>query len=125
MGLLMIHMLHSELFRLRKRPQTWIMALIMVLGVGVVYGGLTIAALVLSDPEEAKESLLLPKVFETGMQFVTLAGYILTVVVASSLIGNEYGWNTIRPLVARARSRNALLGAKWITVLLYSVALMF
>lgn len=119
----MMHLLQSEIFRLRKRPQTWIMALIMVLGVSAVYAGFAIAALVMSDPSSPEESLVLPMVFETGMQFVTLAGFILMVVVASSLIGNEYGWNTIRPLLARARSRNALLTAKWITVAFYTVAL--
>lgn len=121
----MLHLLRSELFRLRKRPQTWILALIMALGVGAVYTGFAIAALVMSDPSDPRESLVLPKVFETGMQFVTLVGFILTVVVASSLIGNEFGWNTIRPLLARARSRNALLSAKWITVTLYTVGLFF
>jgi ABC-type transport system involved in multi-copper enzyme maturation permease subunit len=119
----MMHLLHSEIFRLRKRPQAWILALIMVLAVGAFYGSLAIAATVMSDPEDTKESLVLPNIFENGMQIVTLVGYILTVVLASGLIGNEYSWNTIRPLVARSRSRSALLSAKWITVFLYSSCL--
>ena len=119
----MFHLLRSEIFRLRKRPQAWILALIMVLGVGAFYTALTIAAFAMSDPSDAKESLQLPSIFDNGMQIATIVGYILTVVLASGLIGNEYSWNTIRPLLARARSRSALLSAKWITVLLYSVGL--
>lgn len=119
----MMHLLRSELFRLRKRPQAWIMALIMVLAVGTFYVALTIASSVLSDPTDTEESLILPNIFENGMQIATLLGFILTIVLASGLVGNEYGWNTIRPLLARARSRSALLSAKWITVLLYSMGL--
>jgi ABC-2 type transport system permease protein len=95
----------------------------MILGVGAFYTALTIAAFAMSDPSDAKESLQLPSIFDNGMQIATIVGYILTVVLASGLIGNEYSWNTIRPLLARARSRSALLSAKWITVLLYSVGL--
>lgn len=119
----MIPLLRSEIFRLRKRPQAWILALIMVLAVGAFYVSLAIAASVISDPADAEESLILPNIFENGMQIATLIGYILTVVLASGLIGNEYSWNTIRPLLARAHSRSALLSAKWITVLLYSIGL--
>jgi ABC-type transport system involved in multi-copper enzyme maturation permease subunit len=48
-------------------------------------------------------------------------GGILTVIVASSLIGSEFSWNTLRPLVARASSRTGLLSAKWIVVTLYTI----
>jgi len=119
----MMHLLRSEIFRLRKRPQAWILALIMVLAVGAFYVALAIAASVIADPASTEESLKLPNIFENGMQIATLLGYILTVVLASGLIGNEYSWNTIRPLLARARTRSALLSAKWVTVLLYSVGL--
>ncbi len=119
----MINLLRSELFRLRKRPQAWILALIMVLAVGAFYVSLAIAASVISDPQSTEDSLKLPNIFENGMQIATLLGYILAVVLASGLIGNEYSWNTIRPLLARSRSRSALLSAKWLTVLIYSVTL--
>jgi ABC-2 type transport system permease protein len=118
------NLLRSEIFRLRKRPQSWILMLIMVIGVSAVYTGFTIAALVMQDPSDPEESLRLSNIFETGMQFVSLAGYILTVVVGATIIGNEYSWNTIRPLVARARSRNSLLSAKWITVACYTTGLL-
>ncbi len=57
------------------------------------------------------------------MQAASLIGFILIVVMAAGLIGNEYTWNTIRPLIARSRGRSALLTAKWITVAIYGVAL--
>ena len=97
--------------------------LVQVLAVGAFYVSLAIAASVISDPQSTEDSLKLPNIFENGMQIATLLGYILAVVLASGLIGNEYSWNTIRPLLARSRSRSALLSAKWLTVLIYSVAL--
>lgn len=119
----MMHVLQSEIFRLRKRPQAWILILIMVVGAGAFYVAAAIAASVISDPDGAKESLQLPNIYENGMFIVAFAGFILSVVVASGLIGNEFSWNTIRPLVARSRSRNALLSAKWITLILYTILL--
>lgn len=121
----MIHLLRSELFRLRKRPQSWILGIIMFLVVAAFYSGLTIASFLLSDPTSTEENLQLGSVFDNGMQIVTLTGSILTVVFAAGLIGNEFGWNTIRPLLARATSRSALLSAKWITLFIASVGLFF
>lgn len=119
----MLNLLRSEIFRLRKRPQAWILVVIMVFAVGTFYVAAGIAAAVVSDPSGPKETLELDRIFDNGMQLAQIVGVILTVVVASGLIGNEYSWNTIRPLVSRATSRNSLLGAKWITITLYSIGL--
>src|SRR5665811_613977 len=60
-------------------------------------------------------------IFEHGMQMFGFFGGILTVIVTSSLIGSEFSWNTLRPLVARATSRSGLLSAKWLVVVMYTV----
>ena len=119
----MLHLLRSELFRLRKRPQAWILGIIMVLSVATFYVAASIAATLMSDPDGPREAILPANIFENGMQIVAIVGLILTVVQGAGLIGNEYSWNTIRPLVARATSRNALLSAKWVTVAIYSTGL--
>lgn len=120
----MLRLLRSEIFRLRKRPQSWVLGIIMLGGVATVYVGLTIAALIMSDPGKPKETIMLSSIFESGMQLVSGLGYLLIAIVAASLIGNEYSWGTIRPLVARSCSRNALLSAKLITLAMYAVALL-
>lgn len=122
----MIALLQSELFRLRKRPQSIILILITVLVTGGVYVAFYIASQTLSDRAEAADfarDLALPRVFEIGMQVSGLFVSIMLIVMASGLIGNEYGWNTVRPLIARSRTRSSLLTAKWITVGLYTVLL--
>lgn len=74
-----------------------------------------------SDRPDMQESVMVSNIFENGMQMFGFFGGILMVIVASSLIGSEYSWNTLRPLVARASSRSGLLSAKWILVALYTL----
>lgn len=120
----MFHALQSELFRLRKRPQTWIMPLLASAFIGLYYG---IGYLeyrtkdAVQQLETRHEVQPLSSIFENGMQVWRIVALIMIVVVASSLIGSEYGWNTLRPLVARSSSRSAMLGAKWLTVGLFTV----
>ncbi len=122
----MMNVLRSELFRLRKRPQTWIMPalasgfILLYYGIGyAVYQSANAA-----DRLEMRQSVQqLSSIFENGMQIWRVVALVMIVVVASGLIGSEYGWNTIRPLVARSSSRSALLVAKWITVGLYTIAM--
>lgn len=115
--------LRSELFRLRRRPQTWIMPILAVAFIAIFY---TILFLVYQfggviDRLEMREAIEVSNIFGNGMQIFGFFGGILIVIVTSSLIGSEYSWNTMRPLVARARNRSGLLSAKWIVVLLYTV----
>lgn len=121
----MLHLLRSELFRLRKRSQSWILILIGVILVGLFYSAFLIAALALSgeDQRDVKEALRLPDVQQNGMSIAVLFGSILLSIMAAGLIGSEYSWNTIRPLLARATSRVSLLTAKWITLIVYTIVL--
>lgn len=119
----MMDALQSELFRLRRRPQSWIMPVLAVGFVGIFY---TIISLLYhvgteTNRSDMQSSARIGGVFDNGMQVWGFFGAILTVIVASSLIGSEYGWNTLRPLVARASSRTDLLSAKWVVVGLYTV----
>lgn len=122
----MISLLRSELFRLRRRPQSMILILITILVTGGIYAAFYIASRTLANDADAADiarDLALPSVFEIGMQVSGLFVGIMLIVMASGLIGNEYSWNTVRPLIARSRTRSSLLTAKWITVALYTVLL--
>ncbi len=113
------NLLKSEVFRSRKRAQTWIMLAIVLGLVLLLYGGLTIAAFVRSDPSGVEEALQLSEIHDTGLVVVSLIGTIIAVVFSSSLMGSEYGWNTMRPLLTRAKRRSDLISAKWMTAALY------
>lgn len=118
----MFHLLQSEVFRLRKRPMSWVLPVILGGLIAAFYVIFYFAARNSSNPTQI-DQLSLPWVFNGGGTFVIQIGIILLTVLASSVIGSEYSWNTIRPLLARAKSRGAMLTAKWITVALYTVIL--
>jgi ABC-type transport system involved in multi-copper enzyme maturation permease subunit len=115
----MINLLQSELFRLRKRPQTWIMPVLASVFI-VLYYGLGYAQYQSgseADRLDMRQSVQqLSSIFENGMQIWRVVALVMIIVVSSSLIGSEHGWNTLRPLVARSSSRFDLLSAKWIVV---------
>jgi len=119
----MMHLLKSELFRLRRRPQSWLLIVIAALLVGVFYGGFTIGSFFANATNAAdlKKELTFSHVREFGLSMNSLFGGIMLVILAAGLIGNEFSWNTIRPLLARARSRSSLLTAKFSTLLLYCI----
>lgn len=125
----MIPLLRSELFRLVKRPMPWIMLLIVAIGVLLLYGALW-AVLESSasgaDARELRDVLRIGATTELGLSLVTTLATILVVIIASSTIGAEYGWGTIRTLLPRASGRLALAAAKLVTIALFiSVTIAF
>ena len=50
------------------------------------------------------------------MDIAAQAGLLISIVLSSSLIATEYGWGTIRTLLARTDSRSAFLLAKLLAV---------
>jgi ABC-type transport system involved in multi-copper enzyme maturation permease subunit len=118
-----INLLKSEIFRVRKRPQAWIMIWMLVLLQVGLYSGLVIASFVRDDPASVHRNIQIDNLWETGLIPTIILPGIMLIVFGSSLMGNEYGWNTIRPLIARAPNRISLLAAKISTLILYALLL--
>lgn len=123
----MIHLLRSELFRLRRRPQTWLLLLIAFGLTALVYGGFVLGARV-TDPQDAddfRDVLTFAEMPDFGLSIgLGFFGSVMVIIVAAGMMGNEYSWNTLRPLTARARSRSGLMTAKILTAVLYSMVFM-
>lgn len=117
------NLLRSEIFRAQKRFQSWLLLAIILVGEVALYGTMVIVSLVRSDPDSVNRNIQLPKIYDTGLIIVNLVGTILVTIFAASLMGNEYSWNTLRPLLARSKSRASLLTAKWLTSLFYVLGL--
>ncbi len=120
----MLNLLSSELFRMRKRSQSWVLFVIAVGLIGLIYGGFVVAALTTRGRESAdlREQATFTNFAEFGLAMaIGFFGSVMLVIVASGMMGNEFGWNTLRPLVARARSRSGLLTAKLLALAIYSV----
>jgi ABC-2 type transport system permease protein len=123
----MLNLLSSELFRLRKRPQTWLLLGIAFLLTALVYGGFVVGSRVTSgqDRLDLSEVLMFSQLTDFGLAIgLGFFGSVMVIIVAAGMMGNEYSWNTLRPLTARARSRTGLLMAKIITAVLYSALFM-
>lgn len=123
----MLYLLRSELFRLRKRPQTWLLLFIAFALTALLYAGFAVGSRV-TDPQDADELrdvLTFPSLDDFGLSIgLGFFGSVMIIIVAAGMMGNEYGWNTLRPLTARARSRSGLLTAKMVTAFLYSALFM-
>lgn len=120
----MFNLLSSELFRMKKRAQSWILLVITIVLTGLIYGGFTIAARMQDGPDgpSMRETVTFVDFSEFVLTMsIGFFGSIMLVIVAAGAMGNEFSWNTLRPLVARARSRASLLTAKLSAIVVYSV----
>lgn len=120
----MLHLLQSELFRMRKRAQSWILLVITIGLIALIYGGYTIAARVGSGPDaqNMRNDVAFGSFNDFGLTLaVGFFASIMLVIIAAGMMGNEYSWNTLRPLVARAKTRVSLLSAKILALVIYSL----
>lgn len=120
----MFNLLSSELFRLRKRSQSWILFVIAAALIGLIYGGFVMAALLTSGQESAdlREQATFSNFAEFGVAMaIGFFGSVMLIIIAAGMMGNEFSWNTLRPLVARARSRSGLITAKLLALAIYTV----
>lgn len=120
----MFHLLASELFRMRKRAQSWILIAITIVLTALVYGGFAIAARVNSgsDADSMREEVTFSSFQDFGLTMsVGFFASVMLVIIAAGIMGSEFSWNTLRPLVARASSRAGLLSAKVLALAIYSI----
>lgn len=120
----MFDLLNSEIFRLRKRPQSWMLVAIAAALSALIYFGFAIAARFSDD--SGSSSMRSDATFDGFESFAVPMGLgfftgIMLIIVAANLMGNEFSWNTLRPLVARASSRGSILTSKLLTLLIYSL----
>jgi ABC-2 type transport system permease protein len=98
-----------------------VMALAMVVLVVGAYLLLWFSSSSLSEADLAdqKEHLRIGSAPDYGMDVVFQVTMLISVVLASSSIATEYGWGTIRAMLARTESRWAFLGAKLLAILTF------
>jgi ABC-2 type transport system permease protein len=116
-------LLRSELFRLRKRPLTWIL-FPLVTGTAIVFNVVAGIVATMDGPgSDARSAISMPRMMENAIPLVALTAWLIAMVFACGSLGNEFRWGTLRPLVARSGSRTDLLTAKWLSLLLITIIL--
>lgn len=134
----MIGGLSAELFKLYKRPATWVISAIFALCI-VLFGYLFSYLFVASVPEEAAlppEAMdaivagLLPERFLVS----TLSGFAnfgsaLALILGAMLVGGEYGWDTFKLTLTQRPGRLGVFGGKLlalgVTLAVITVVMLF
>ncbi len=119
----MTRLFGAEFFKLRKRSMTTILLLIMI-GIIVVLYLILLAISNVSLPGGQRAGnivtlLGLPGALPFTMTLMATFGSALAVVLAASMMGNEYNWRTIRTMLISSESRSKLIAAKLMTVVVY------
>jgi len=104
-----------EIYKLRKRPMTWVVAAILLAAL-TVFVGLGYVISRLDDPNAGVDGFLLPGIIPNAFDVISGLGSILLVVTAASLVGSEYGWGTVRAKIGSGVSRTKLLAAKLLAI---------
>lgn len=117
--------LAAELYKLVRRPMTWIV-LGILLAILTTLRALLIAISFVPIPEgqgtvEGTQLLVdlvvFPGAISDALNFLPSLGIFGLLVVAASVAGTEFAWGTIVPLLARGGSRSSFIVAKVLCLL--------
>jgi ABC-2 type transport system permease protein len=108
-------LIQNENMKIYRRVRTWIMlGIIVCLPILISLG-----VLAASGPDVVSEWIMMSS--ESFISFILIT--IFTVVVASETVAGEFTWGTIKLLLIRPWSRSAILLSKYISTLLFGLAL--
>ena len=74
------------------------------------------------DRERHREFFVLPGGLANALGVAHYIGVLLVMILGASTVGAEYGWGTLRTALTRGTGRWQLLGAKALSLVLFSVA---
>jgi len=125
----MLSLISAEMFKIRKRRATWIMFGILLVFIAFMMLGLRliVAGEEGRDSVESmalNESIRFPMGFGILLLFVSQMGRWILIVFAALVVGSEYGWGTVRQVMARGASRNRYLVAKLAAIALSALVAM-
>lgn len=113
-------LIRMELLKLRKRPMTWVLLILLLGGIGFITV-VSVLQLRSVDPtirEDLLRNITLPGTLPRTAEFVYFFGSIMLSILAASTIGSEYSWGTLRPMLATGVPRGRFLAAKLIALAL-------
>jgi ABC-2 type transport system permease protein len=112
----MDRLISAELFKIRKRWMPWILLGILVAFLSLLY---LISYRGLGTRLEASpDQYTFPDAYGTVLFLAQSIGGVLLVILAASVIGNEYGWGTAKGMLTRIGNRYHYLAAKMVVLLI-------
>jgi len=123
----MIEMVRAELFKLRKRRMTWILLIILAAFYCLMF--FATYGITSSPPDRMpgaavdaiRTSLQFPDAFNMIFTTAGTIGTLLLIILASSSIGNEYGWGTVRQMLTRKGIRYYFVTSKLVSFIIIAV----
>ena len=115
----MLNLIRVEFFKLRKRWMPYVLLLVLLASILIplVVSYLNYQSEVSGFQAPMwKETLVLPNAMEGIFNSIPALGIILVVILAASVVGNEYGWGTLRQILARGTSRHRYLTSKLLSI---------
>ena len=119
----MLSLISAELLKIRKRRANWIM-----FGIFLLFAAFFLIAIrpiiAADDGREsiefvgANEVMRFPKGFALLIGMVSQMGRWILIVFVALLVGSEFGWGTVRQVMARGASRNGYLFAKLVAMII-------
>ena len=132
----MLRLLGSELFRLRRRWMPWILLATIALASFAFYALIYVSVNAQLEavrsgaiPEppggtaalsETLRELRPARIPDFGLAIVIGLGSVMLIVLAASHVGAEFGWGTLRTLLAHGAGRGAFLAAKLLSLVLFA-----
>jgi ABC-type transport system involved in multi-copper enzyme maturation permease subunit len=113
----------AELFKIRKRRMSFILLGVLVFLFVLIFFLHYRAIGGSSASLEAAHPLLFPQVFELIFESASGIGTLLIVILASFVMGEEYGWGTIGKVMAGVVFRHRYLGAKVVSLFIVTLAI--
>ncbi len=117
----LLSLMRWEWFKLRRRWFPWILLVIFILftQMFVWIGFLVYSA---GNEDGSEELFLLPGSVTSGIGLMFGLAIVLMITLSSSVLGTEYGWGTLRTVMARGPGRWPFLVAKFGVVALAGLA---
>jgi ABC-2 type transport system permease protein len=124
----MNQLLGVELFKIRKRMMTWVLLAVLVvffaLDFSLSYLAVTSNRITNSaDLASLKNALQFPTAFTFAFSVTQSIGIMLLIILAGSLIGNEYAWGTVNRAISRDGRRSLYMGSKLVSLTIVALFL--
>jgi ABC-type transport system involved in multi-copper enzyme maturation permease subunit len=119
MGGAHVRLLGAELLKLRRRPASYVVLVVLVAVIGLFYVGLGASTGQVSDRADQIQLRLLlsyPNTYFVLVGMMLSFGGLLAVTYGASVSGAEWAWGTIRNVVARGESRPRYVNLKFVAV---------
>jgi ABC-type transport system involved in multi-copper enzyme maturation permease subunit len=126
----MTQLMHVELFKLRKRMMTWVLAALMVGLIVLLYSVLwSVSERVARfgehnefSAEQLRRALFVQGSIPYALQIIGTLGTLLAIILAAGAAGSEYAWGTVRLMATASSGRIRLILSKLAVVFALTVA---